>query len=53
MQAPLVMSVDLVQIGERTNIPYAPKIYDGILNYLVKERSFSEERIQSTLNRQG
>ncbi len=25
--------------------------YDGILNYLVKERSFSEDRIQSTLNR--
>ena len=25
--------------------------YDGILNYLVKERSFSENRIQSTLNR--
>ena len=22
--------------------------YDGILNYLVKERSFSEDRIQST-----
>ena len=25
--------------------------YEGILNYLVKERSFSEDRIQSTLNR--
>ena len=25
--------------------------YDGILNYLVKERSFSEDRIHSTLNR--
>ena len=25
--------------------------YDGIMNYLVKERSFSEDRIQSTLNR--
>ena len=25
--------------------------YDGILNYLVKERSFSEDRINSTLNR--
>ena len=25
--------------------------YDGILNYLVKERGFSEDRIQSTLNR--
>ena len=23
VQAPLVISVDLVQIGERTNIPYA------------------------------
>ncbi len=29
VQAPLVMSVDLVQIGERTNIPYAPKVSDG------------------------
>jgi flap endonuclease-1 len=25
--------------------------YDGILDYLVKQRSFSEDRIQSTLNR--
>ncbi|MGD2106838.1 MAG: flap endonuclease-1 [Nitrosopumilaceae archaeon] len=25
--------------------------YDGIINYLVKERSFSEDRIQSSLNR--
>ena len=25
--------------------------YDGITNYLVKERSFSEDRIQSSLNR--
>ena len=25
--------------------------YEGIMNYLVKERSFSEDRIQSTLNR--
>ena len=25
--------------------------YEGIVNYLVKERSFSEDRIQSTLNR--
>ena len=25
--------------------------YEGIINYLVKERSFSEDRIQSTLNR--
>ena len=25
--------------------------YDGISNYLVKERSFSEDRIQSSLNR--
>ena len=25
--------------------------YEGITNYLVKERSFSEDRIQSTLNR--
>ena len=25
--------------------------YDGITNYLVKEREFSGDRIQSTLNR--
>jgi len=25
--------------------------YESITNYLVKERSFSEDRIQSTLNR--
>ena len=25
--------------------------YDAITDYLVKERSFSEDRIQSTLNR--
>ena len=25
--------------------------YESIANYLVKERSFSEDRIQSTLNR--
>jgi len=25
--------------------------YEGVMNYLVKERSFSEDRIQSTLNR--
>ena len=25
--------------------------YEAITNYLVKERSFSEDRIQSTLNR--
>ncbi len=25
--------------------------YDGITNYLVRERSFSEDRVQSTLNR--
>ena len=25
--------------------------YESISNYLVKERSFSEDRVQSTLNR--
>ena len=25
--------------------------YEGITQYLVKERSFSEDRVQSTLNR--
>ena len=29
VQAPLVISVDLVQIGDKTNIPYAPKVSDG------------------------
>jgi outer membrane biosynthesis protein TonB len=29
VQAPLVISVDLIQIGDRTNIPYAPKVPDG------------------------
>ena len=40
---PKVAKVDEI-IFEKTN-------YDGIINYLVKERSFSEDRVQSTLNR--
>ena len=40
---PVVADVDEIVFGEVD--------YDGISNYLVKERSFSEERIQSSLNR--
>jgi outer membrane biosynthesis protein TonB len=29
LQAPLVISVDLIQIEDRTNIPYVPKVLDG------------------------
>ena len=41
VQAPLVMSVDLVQIGERTNIPYAPKVSDGAkTDKKIKEKKY-------------
>jgi len=40
---PVVADVDEI-IFEQVN-------YEGITNYLVKERSFSEDRIQSSLNR--
>ena len=40
---PLVANVDEIVFG---NVDY-----DGMMNYLVKERSFSEDRIQSSLNR--
>jgi len=40
---PDVSDVDEIVFGEIN--------YEGITNYLVKERSFSEDRIQSTLNR--
>ena len=29
VQVPVLISVDLVQIGDRTNLPYAPKVTDG------------------------
>ncbi|WP_067957031.1 flap endonuclease-1 [Nitrosopumilus sp. Nsub] len=41
--APEVAKVDEIKFNEVN--------YEGIVNYLVKERSFSEDRIQSTLNR--
>ena len=40
---PEVANVDEIKFNEVN--------YEGIVNYLVKERSFSEDRIQSTLNR--
>jgi len=40
---PIVADVDDIVFGDVD--------YDGITTYLVKERSFSEERIQSSLNR--
>lgn len=46
VQAPLVMSVDLVQIGERTNIPYAPKVSDGAK--LIKNKRQSCNRTSAT-----
>ena len=41
--SPEVANVDEIKFNEVD--------YEGIVNYLVKERSFSEDRIQSTLNR--
>ena len=40
---PVVADVDEIAFDEVN--------YEGISNYLVKERSFSEDRIQSSLNR--
>jgi flap endonuclease-1 len=40
---PIVANVDEIVFG---NVDY-----EGMTNYLVKERSFSEERVQSSLNR--
>lgn len=40
---PEVAKVDKIVFGEID--------YEGMTNYLVKERSFSEDRVQSTLNR--
>ena len=40
---PEVAKIDEI-VFEETN-------YDEIINYLVKERNFSEDRVQSTLNR--
>ena len=44
VQAPLVISVDLVQIGDRTNIPYAPKVSDGEkTDKKIKDRVVTEQ----------
>jgi len=39
------------KVAEVDEIVFNEVDYEGIVNYLVKERSFSEDRIQSTLNR--
>ncbi|HUU47720.1 MAG TPA: flap endonuclease-1 [Nitrosopumilaceae archaeon] len=39
------------QVADVDEIIFEPVDYEGIANYLVKERSFSEDRIQSSLNR--
>ena len=38
-------------VAEVDEIIFDKVNYEGITNYLVKERSFSEDRIQSSLNR--
>ena len=44
VQAPLIISVDLVQIGDRTNIPYAPKVSDGEkTDKKIKDRVVTEQ----------
>ena len=47
VQAPLVISVDLVQIGDRTNIPYAPKVSDGEKTDKKTEEIFKKEFFDS------
>jgi flap endonuclease-1 len=39
------------EVTEVDEIIFDKVDYEAITNYLVKERSFSEDRIQSTLNR--
>ena len=39
------------EVADVDEIIFEEVDYDAITNYLVKERSFSEDRIQSTLNR--
>lgn len=38
-------------VADSSEIVFGSVDYDGVFNYLVKERSFSEDRIQSSLNR--
>ena len=44
----IFLEPNVAQVDE---IVFAPVDYDGMVNYLVKERSFSEDRIQSSMNR--
>ncbi|MDH3619050.1 MAG: flap endonuclease-1 [Nitrosopumilus sp.] len=44
----IFLEPDVAKVDE---IVFEKVNYDGITNYLVKERSFSEDRIQSSLNR--
>jgi flap endonuclease-1 len=39
------------EVADVDEIIFGQVDYEGIVNYLVKERSFSEDRIQSSLNR--
>ena len=39
------------EVAKVDEIIFEPVNYEGIIEYLVKERSFSEDRIQSSLNR--
>jgi len=39
------------EVADVEEIVFSEIDYEGMINYLVKERSFSEDRIQSTLNR--
>ena len=39
------------EVAEVDEIIFEQVNYEGIMNYLVKERSFSEDRIQSSLSR--
>ena len=39
------------EVAEVDEIVFNEVDYEGITNYLVNDRSFSEDRIQSTLNR--
>ena len=59
----IILNVDEIEVEQIRKIFLNPEVanvdeikfnevdYEGIVNYLVKERSFSEDRIQSTLNR--
>jgi len=39
------------EVADVKEIVFSEVDYEGLTNYLVKERSFSEERVQSSLNR--